>query len=225
MGERVIGAFTFPTRKTAEREIRRILHESPLGAPLGGSYYELIAALAEHHPDAAEKIGAGIASIEVRQIEHGSRGFWITRADGSTCDFSYRKALDGTPNRRQLLLRTLRSEIRDDIDGFRREWFTRHADADGRVTCPLTGQPMTLGPWAHVDHVAPTFAELADRFTAILGGPDAIPIEPATDRAGTRLRDRGIAELWRRYHNDNATLRVIHASANLARGYRRSRAA
>lgn len=221
MAERVIGAFIFPTRKAAEREIRRILHDSPLDIPLQSHEHDLIAALASCHHEAETKIGVGIQHITVRQVEYGSRGFWITRTDGTSVDFSYRTALDGAPSHRQQVNEALRVEVSDEIIEFRHRWFAENANFDGMVTCPLTGVRFPHGRTAHVDHVLP-FAELVERFVKLAGGYEQLECVPEPHGIGRpRLRDREIAAAWQRFHADNAQLRVIHASANLARYVKR----
>lgn len=212
--EKVIGSFSFPTRKAAEAAIREILHVAELKQPLVGNERDLIEGLVYCHPTASEKIGAGIESIDVRVIEHGARGFWITRVDGTAVDFSYRKALDGAPNYRQTVLSALRREVKDQVNEFRRAWFAENDDP----RCSLTGQVLTMGPEAHVDHWDPSFAELANDFVSALGGWDQIPIKPAG--VGQELADENHRVIWLYVHQQRARLRVIHRSANLARNRR-----
>lgn len=212
MKERVIGAFAFPTKKAAECEIRRILHENPLDTPLSGGDAELIESLLGVHPDAAAKIGAGVERIEVRRIDYGSRGFWVTRVDGTQCDFSYRTALNGVGNHKAEVRRAMRQAIRSQVDEFRRVAFT---DGQGSITCPLTGQAMALGPWAHVDHIV-DFAVIADVFAEQIGGYDQVPIGKSSEHPGSALTEPCLS-LWRQFHQSVAQLRVVHASANLAR--------
>lgn len=212
MQAREIGAFTFPSRKAAECEIRSILHNSPLNQPLVGAHSELITALVGLHHEAEEKIGAGIDHIEIRCIEYGARGFWIVRTDGTAVDFSYRTALGGARPHPEQVRRAMRFAIRDQIDDFRRVAFREAGDY---IQCPLTGQDVTLGPWAHVDHVV-DFATLADDYASIFDGYQNIPVASSMSHPGPALEDPHLS-LWRRYHASRAELRVVHASANLAR--------
>lgn len=220
--EKVIGPFVFPTRKAAEQEIRRILHGSEPGHPLEGDDLALITGLLGCHPRATQKIGCGIRTIEVRRIEYGSPGFWITRIDGTGDDFSYRTALNGTLSRKAAVRAAMRHAIRPQVDAFRRSHFDQHADADGTVLCPLTGlRVRTSG--AHVDHIEP-FAELADRFVETCGGFEAIRLGTSRDHPGPALTNPVQRDVWQAYHAQTARLRVVHASANLARYTRRTAA-
>jgi hypothetical protein len=215
--EKVIGPFHFPTRKAAETAIRAVLNGSQLNTPLAGDEDLLIRSLVTYHPTAADKIGPGITAIEVRIIDYGARGFWLSRSDGSAVDFSYKKALDGAPNHRALVISALRHEVRDQIEEFRRRHFATYADLDGAVICPLTQQRVFMGPEAHVDHSDPSFVELAERYADTVGGFDGLQTVAAADGIGHRLADRDRADEWQQYHRQLAVLRVVHRSANLAR--------
>lgn len=220
--EKIIGSFTFPTRKAAEAEIRRVLHGTERGTPLEGADFDLIRGLLDCHPDATEKIGRGIASIKVRSIEYGSPGFWITRIDGTGDDFSYRKALDGAPNRNAAIRQAMRHAIRHQIDEYRRAQFAARADRDGMLLCPLTG--LRVRPaGAHVDHIEP-FADIASRFISGCGGPDSVPLGSSPHHPGPALADPIQLTAWTIYHRQQARLRVVHASANLARYARKAAA-
>ncbi|WP_091858440.1 DCL family protein [Methylobacterium brachiatum] len=50
----------------------------------------LEAALARH-PEAKERIGAGIKNFSVRSAEYGTKCFWVNRLDGTTGKFSHKK--------------------------------------------------------------------------------------------------------------------------------------
>lgn len=220
--EKIIGSFTFPSRKAAETEIRRVLHGTDRGTPLEGADLDLIRGLLDCHPDATAKIGCGIASIKVRSIEYGSPGFWITRIDGTGDDFSYRKALDGAPNRNTAIRQAMRHAIRHQVDEYRRAQFAAHADRDGMLRCPLTG--LRVRPsGAHVDHIEP-FADIALRFINGCGGPNSIPLGSSPHHPGPALADPIQLTAWTIYHRQQARLRVVHASANLARYARKAAA-
>lgn len=47
----------------------------------------------DRHPDAAEKIGCGIASFSVRTADFGTRCFWLNRIDGTTAKFSLKACI------------------------------------------------------------------------------------------------------------------------------------
>lgn len=74
-----------------------ILNASTLDQDLNEYEYKAVVDLLEKgHASAKEKIGGGIESIAVvSHPEWGSRCFTLTRTDGSTEDFSYRKSIEG----------------------------------------------------------------------------------------------------------------------------------
>lgn len=206
-----IGAFAFATKRAAQSEIRRILHDTPLNRPLVGAELELIAALLGLHHEAKEKIGPGVAKIEVRQIEYGSRGFWVTRTDGSAVDFSYRTALNGAGSHRSQCLQAMRFAVAQQIKDFRRAAFAENPDQ----VCPLTGIPLTNDPTTHVDHIV-EFSTIADVFATTVGGWHILPIGSSVTHPGPALGEPWV-DLWREFHAEHAQLRIIHSSANLMR--------
>lgn len=207
-----IGGFIFATKKAASDAIRQILHTTQHRTPLAGDAAELIHALLGQHPDAAEKIGPGVASIEVRAIDYGKPGFWVTRTDGTTCDFSYRRALSGAEPHPAQVKRAMRSAVRDQIDEFRATAFEQ---AGGVITCPLTAQRLEPGRWVHVDHIV-DFATIASVYVSIAGGYDQIRVESFLTHPGPALIEPWLST-WRQFHAEHAQLRVVHKSANLAR--------
>lgn len=50
----------------------------------------LEAALARH-PEAIERVGAGVESFSVRSADYGTKCFWVNRVDGTTGKFSHKK--------------------------------------------------------------------------------------------------------------------------------------
>lgn len=212
MPEYVIGDFTFPTKKSAADEIRRILHDTPQNEPLRGDELDLILALIHIHPGASRKLGQGVAEIVTKRIDGGHKNFWIKRADGTIVDFSYLKALNGAPSPLALLKKALRREVEPDIKTFRDDFFASNPDP----VCPLTGNPLRRDKTSHVDHIDPTFEDIAGRFIGAIGMPD-LRTRPRPDGLGPMLARRDIADAWRWFHGDMARLRVIHASANMRR--------
>lgn len=220
--ERIIGPFRFPSKAKAREEIRKVLHGASRDTPLEGTDYELIRGLLDCHPDAAEKIGCGVQSIEVRSIEYGHPGFWIVREDGTGDDFSYKVSLDGAPNHRAQVLSALRQAVRHQLNDHRQEHFFLYADTDGSSVCPLTGLKI-FADRVEVDHVEP-FGDLAEQFVARHGGYTGIIIGSSLDHPGAALADDGQVTDWLAYHEQNARLRVVHPSANRSRGYIRTSA-
>jgi hypothetical protein len=209
MAKYTLGGREYRSKAAARSEFQRILHDTPLGRPIEGDDAELVGLLISEgrHPEAAEKIGPGVAGVVVRPASYGQRCFWLLRVDGTEVDFSYLTALNGPANVKTEVVWALREEIGAQIQAFRDE------------TAPVSLCELCLQPAdgvVHVDHAEPTFDQLATRFAEAAGGWDGISVE-CVGAYGRRLKDRGLAEVWRVYHLRDARLRVVHASCNLSR--------
>ena len=215
MPEFLLGPCRFPTKKAAVEAEQEILRTQPLGTPLAGTEADLIAALVALHHDAPRKIGAGIAAIDVRRMDGGSRAFWIRRTDGTVENFSYRRCFEGQRTPRAAALSALRKAIEPQILSFRREEFYRARSAGERIVCPLTGNTLADDVTTHVDHVE-EFVGLAEQFAAAYGGLEQIPTRSADDY-GDEIDDDDIHDAWTQYHATYAQLRLLHRAANLTR--------
>lgn len=207
-----VGGIELPSKRAAIELCRIILHGHSIGETVAdpGVHAFLLALLAKHRR-AAQKIGAGVASFQVEATDFGSRtrGFWITRVDGTRTDFSFLRCLTpGTP--RKDALRALRHEIQPQIDAFRESLRGRP------LTCSVTNVGLS---WMdmHVDH-NPTFASLVEAFLDAAGvALEDIALLPPRDGEIRRLiADRNIAERWRAFHADRARLRPVHRTVNLS---------
>jgi hypothetical protein len=188
-----------------------ILHSAPLGSPLREEDDCYLREILPHHPDAAEKIGAGIAHIEVRANGWGGRTFWIVRADGTETDFSFESCLT-PPTPFQELYRACRTAVVPSILAAKNAIF----DTTPTVTCPVTGEQITRET-AHLDHANPW------PFDAIVAAFIKSLVEPTRDGdLETRFRDPAFAERFRHFHDERASLRAVSRWANLSVLKRRS---
>lgn len=69
---------------------RDTLYKYDLGDKVTDEDAEVLTQLVNMHPEATDKIGAGIDSFSVRSADYGTRCFWINRVDGTTEKFSFR---------------------------------------------------------------------------------------------------------------------------------------
>jgi hypothetical protein len=211
MAKRVqIGDRVYRTKKDATAAIREVLYRYPVGATLNPEDAQFIAQLLLEHPEAKDKILCGVASFQIEQ-NGPTRGFWLTRTDGTRTDFSYVSCLTPVTPERDAL-NGLRSAIKDQVMAF------RDSEFGGReaVPCAVTGVPVERSN-SHVDH-KPTFAELVERFLAernrTLG---SIAVEPTTDGdTETRIADPELVSAWQEFHRKHASLRVVSRKANLS---------
>lgn len=210
----VLGPRTFPTKGAAKAEYQRILKTATLDVPLQDEDLELVRLLVQHskHENLRGKIGPGVTHVVVRESKFRTRAFWLWRTDGSCVDFSFHTALDGPPTASQTLRAALRQEIDDQIKAFRARQTTRPTQPCGICARPLSDPSRT-----HVDHIDPTFAEMADRFVALVEGSGyslKVRCGKGYERA---LVDRELAQVWWLYHEHDARLRLTHSACNLGR--------
>lgn len=211
----VIGSRVFTTKKAVDAYMRQILHSSSVGTPLAGEDLRAVYDLLLRHPAAEQKIGVGVAAISVQtESNWNTRHFQITRNDGSTTDFSFKKCI--TPPSNMLLFRcACRHAAAEQIIAFRNATF---AEASGKVVCPFSGALLTPKT-SHVDHVPPnTFENLVQQFVTENG----IDVNSVvfTGRADNEMR-KGFADLslqigWQTFHAARAKLRIVSVRANLS---------
>ena len=90
-----IGERSFATQKAANHFIQELLNSQPLKTPIAEPHHSFLCALVARHPNAAEKIGAGILHFTVEPYIHGTICFFITRIDGTRTDFATLKCVRG----------------------------------------------------------------------------------------------------------------------------------
>ena len=85
-----IGPLSFSRKGEANDYLRDMLYKYDLGDKVTEEDAAILTHLVHMHPEAAEKIGAGIESFSVRMADYGTRCFWVNRVDGTTEKFSFR---------------------------------------------------------------------------------------------------------------------------------------
>src|SRR5687768_2379203 len=113
----VVGERRFSSKKLATEFVREILYRYDIGQRVSEGDAGFLADLLQLHPQAPQKIGCGVRYFTVEQNE-GSRGFWLTRTDGSRTDWSFPSCL--TPPTPESEARAgFRTAIRPQIAAFR----------------------------------------------------------------------------------------------------------
>lgn len=207
----VAGRFRWPTRSAAKDEFTALLRESGYGPgdrvalPL---HDEMLRAIVSIHPRADEKIGSGIdhfaistlASTPGRRVATEDIGFRIHRTDGTKTDFSYNEAIEPSdhPNKVKKALRTA-------VDDLRLDYRDRRFAGSG-ARSDVSGTPFATPREASVIYEAPTFAQLAFRFSEAEGGWNAIEVESGGTNAqiGELLADETVEARWRDFYAKHA---------------------
>jgi len=173
------------------------------------------------------KLGAGVRAFQ-RRMNRGegwqTAGFWVLRVDDTESDFSFPTAVAGKPKAQSGEFNdACRAAVAGDIKAAKARHFAVHADADRRVECEVSGVRLTAKE-AHLDHAEPSFGHLVVVFRAERGWHEAIPhgvlTTPDDDQMTTTFVDPDVAESFRLFHRERATLRVISAKENLSRAAR-----
>jgi hypothetical protein len=206
----------FKTKAELTAYCRRIRETTPTDQPITGEIHDFLLALLERHPEAAKKIGCGVAHFEVRVNNHvaPSLGMWLVRTDGSETDWSPRECISPT-SRRSKVLSACRNAVMHQIRDFQR---VQREKFGLYMKCPITGESVMTG-LAHVDHALPkTFERLVEMF---LDGEGLAfsTVELSSEEDGVfcdRFADPDLELRWRRYHYQNAELRLVSAKANLS---------
>lgn len=90
-----IGLHHFSKKGDAASFLKTMLRKYDVGDKVSAGDAEVLLAALALHPDAAAKMGAGIAHFSVRSADFGSKCFWVNRIDGSTEKFSYKACIRG----------------------------------------------------------------------------------------------------------------------------------
>jgi hypothetical protein len=191
----------FRTQRELQEHVRRILYACPLGGCLAEPELAFMSAFFARHERADQKIGPGIASIEVVPDSFGGRRFQITRVDGTSTDISIEKCLrQSSPEAR--FRDTCRRAVAEQIIAFK------------VAQRPGLGASREL----HVDHIPPlTFKRLVSAFIAArqIDVRSVTYVDDGDNYEGQRFADRSLERDWQEYHQRRAQLRVISAQQNL----------
>jgi hypothetical protein len=206
--EYVVAGEVFRTKAAVADRAREVLKQSP--RQIRGQDERFVLDLLGCHPEAVQKVGVGVAGVEVRRnVAYGQHEFWLTRVDGTSTDFSFLKCVT-PPTPGQNFRLAIRAEIHAQVIAFKVEAFRGVAARK----CPVTGE---VFDWegCHIDHEPPdTFAALAETF---FGNPAKVEVTGMTDGSTIHsLKDRGLAARWQEYHATHARLRAVSIYANLS---------
>ena len=198
-----------------KRRVSAMLSSYAVGATVTGEDDTYLRELIRSHPDYPQKFHDGVAFFFVDIAKpYNGRCFSFQANNGIVDNFGTTWCINGEPPLRGRLLMACRDAIRGDMHAHKREYF------GGRLTVPCEASGQALA-WddSHVDHVAP-FVVLAGDW---LDGQSLTLADLAPDTPGSvgdRFADRDVAERFRRHHLGVASLRVISAHINMAKGAR-----
>mgnify|MGYP001794339373 CR=1 FL=1 len=216
----VIGELFFSTKKEAKSYFTEILNKYPLATAIHGKEFDDVMALLLCHPRANEKIGSGVKFIKVDQgFNSSNRCFHVVRVNDSTEDFSIGKCIDGDHSPFYKFCIACRKSVETELRAKKLKYFEEEGDKESKVVCPITKEKITFEE-SHIDHREPfTFSAIVHFFIKA-NGIDLNSVEYVTEyKYGNEFKNHEIAEKFRGWHRENATLRIVKGKANLAKSY------
>jgi hypothetical protein len=213
--------WTFPSKQDAMTACKTMLARYRNRQTINDDDSEFLRALIQRHPEACQKIGAGIKRFFRAGTGQGTDCFWLERVDGSTTDFSYKSCINARGKSiYQEFSEACWQAVREDLDRAKKEHFSKHADAEGKVPCDITGERIGWKE-AHLDHKKPmTFQVIVLTFIQA----DSIDIRPellsspGDKQFVTTFADKNVEMRFRAYHHGLAKLRIIKKGLNLSLG-------
>ena len=197
------------------------LNNSPMNTEIKeGELFELLKFIVDGHYNSEELKGCGISHFFISNcnINRRNRKFNIMRADGSSVDFSYKKAISKrVPPTEQYIKRALRHTVKPFVDNFKKQFFKENADSKGYIICPISGLKTKI-QHCHTDHEYPsTFDSLYYKFINDFNiDINSIQFEKSSKKDNNPvILDDKINELFYKWHAENAKLRCVYWRANL----------
>jgi hypothetical protein len=211
----VVGSLAFETKALAKEFFRALRDRYADGVQIGVEDGSYLGELLTGHPEAEQKIGAGIAffSVATEAEFHRTRHFMVHRTDGTASDFSFLSCIDGRSPKRDRQ-EALRRAIDDQIVAFRERCFVEQP----APICPLRGIPITRSAY-HVDHVPPgKFLVIADAWLREFGlaWTDVEITPPGDNQIVARMTNDNQRAAWSTFHRRHARLRLLSPLANLS---------
>lgn len=215
----------WPTRGDAIDHFRDLRDRNPIGVPIADpSDHDDLLSLLERYDlaitDGPSKVGTGVRHFEARvNITNGGRtvGLWVVRQDGSATDFSFIRAVNAAPKREiEQLADACREAVFSENLSAKNLYFASHADAEGYLTCPITGDKVTLHD-CRLEYVGLRFGQIVSSYAKAQGWQMAVPqgvISPASDAQTTTVFvSLEHAEGFRRLHRSTARILVVSKGA------------
>ncbi|MCG8316265.1 MAG: DCL family protein [Pseudomonadales bacterium] len=88
-----IHSIQFSKKGDALAYLKEMLNKYKVEQRVSEADSEFLISALQKHPDAKEKIGAGVDHFFVRQADYGTKCFWVHRIDGTQERFSYKSCV------------------------------------------------------------------------------------------------------------------------------------
>lgn len=215
-----LGEYKFESKQEAKHFYSSILNSVHLGKILEGENFDYVMALLLNHPNVDEKVGKGVKHITVQTgYNSKNRCFHIVRKDNTVEDFSIGKCIDGDHSNFHKFCIAARRAVEGDLKKFKRDFFEKNSDSEGKVKCQLTGKKISFEQ-AHIDHREPfTFSAIVYFFIQAQDiNLDSVKYI-TTNTYGNEFEDQEIIKEFIQWHKNSAKLRIVNSKSNLKKGY------
>lgn len=205
----------FNSQKAAENHTQELLSRYNYGAIIEGNDFGFFCCLIERHEKSEEKIGVGIKELQVRKNPNDlkSKVIYIHRTDGSEIDFSWRKCIK-PPSPLSRVLNAARFLISTQVEDVKNQCFAK----DQTHICPETGI-MIDRELSATDHQYPQTFDRIFKDWCVSENLDSKDIETISIQNSRRtFKNEILNNSWIAFHQQHASLRVIHRTANLSLG-------
>jgi hypothetical protein len=202
MAKYEVGEFHFASKSKVKKILSSALAELDDGEQVTDPFVaDLLTALAREHPEAADKVGAGIeywVAASNKDSSYRTRGFRAKQwGRAEPVLFGYTKILD-KPDRQGLVAEALTQEALDITQRFRTDAF-----ANGPVECARTGKMIPDKTMADAVHLTPPRGVLHAAFLKSEGlTHESVQLKKHPVESGYRLVDRELAERWRTFQEE-----------------------
>ncbi len=158
-----------------------------------------------------------IEDVKVARVQFNTKCFEIFYSDKTSEYISYLMIINNTKyTPEKLFYVACRNSIHNDIKAVKQEFFDKNS-VKGQVKCQETG---LLSKWTElaVDHRQPnTFSIIVDRFKEV----NRIELDKieytSNDQNHIIFKDETWTELFRKYHMEKASLRIVRTECNSSR--------
>ncbi|MFK5892069.1 MAG: DCL family protein [Pseudomonadota bacterium] len=209
----IFGNYQFKTKKSATEEIRHRINKYETGDKLNAVDELFFESLFMLHTEYSKKIGVGIDHIEVERDFHNNRCLFIHRVDGTKIDCSWVHCVKPASIKTVISV-AFRRAVKERIMAF------KELQLSSFIKCPILGVALNYKN-SHVSYSEPCFDVLLSEFFVLnnltFETIELINPEPSDLDQRGKLKELAIKEKWVVYHENNSTLELLSAKANLSK--------
>jgi hypothetical protein len=213
----------FKTKKEITDFYKSILYKTKLNTTLKNSDLDFVLALLEHHPEKDVKKGEGIEYIRIEKdinpisnTESKYPHFHIYRKDNSNIDFSFHQCIRDIDGKKDKSLQDFKKVMRFEVSSQTMNFKKNAFKTKTYIKCPILNINCSVNT-SHVDHEPPfsfdkvlyDFMKQEDISYKVLSFEEVNGIYSI-------LKDRKIAKKWKKFHEENAKLRITHQAGNMS---------